>query len=248
MLYKKQEGEFKMSKIKGIKNQGIMRQTLKKIEVCLNDFNEFEIENGDAYGYVLKLKNNNKDIELRIYDELECESCNYTIAIPNENITGIKDILKGFVNFLYDQEINWRQSCLKSNKGWYSRKHKSLSLWLLERNKEDKALEIAKQISERYKNSKLLESQVEHYKVFVSRFYYALNCLVPEWKIEDIKEAAFKRLDEFNIRNVGISYIDNKLIVMKSNDGATAVIDKFDIEIDSYSNISQVVSRLRKVA
>lgn len=241
-----------MSKIKGIKNQGIMRQTLKKIEVCLNDFNEFEIENGDAYGYVLKLKNNNKDIELRIYDELECESCNYTIAIPNENITGIKDILKGFVNFLYDQEINWRQSCLKSNKGWYSRKHKSLSLWLLERNKEDKALEIAKQISERYKNSKLLESQVEHYKVFVSRFYYALNCLVPEWKIEDIKEAAFKRLDEFNIRNVGISYIDNKLIVMKSNDGATAVIDKFDIEIDSYSNISQVVnqvvSRLRKVA
>lgn len=239
-----------MSRVKGIKNPLIMKETLKKIEDCLNDWEEYEIENGDAWGYVLKL-NKNKDIELRIYEEIECENCNYSVAIPNENITNIKDILKGFINSIYDQEINWRNSCLRANKGWYSRKHKSTNLWL-ERGKEDKVLEIAKEISERYKNSKLLENQVEHFKVFISRFYYALNSLVPDWKISDIKEAAFKRLDEFDIKNVGISHIDNKLIIMKSNDDSRYIVDKFDVEIDSYTNISmvvnQIVSRLRKVA
>lgn len=239
-----------MTRVKGIKNPLIMKETLKKIEICLNDYNDFEIENGDAWGYVLKL-NKNKDIELRIYDEIECESCNYSVAIPNENIAGIKDILKSFVNEIYEKEINWRNSCLKSNKGWYSRKHKSICTWT-ERENLQKILQITNQIADRYKNSKLLERDIEHFKVFVSRLYYALNCLDKSWKIEDIKEAAIKRCDELNIKNVGISYINSRLIVMKNNNDATAVLDKFDIEIDSYSNVNmivnQIVSRLRKVA
>ncbi len=226
-----------------------IKELLKNISEVMNDYEQYEIENGDAWGYVLKL-NKNKDIECRIYDEIECENCNYVITIPSD-VTCIKDILKGFINYIYNNEINWRNNCLKSNKGWYSRKHKSTNLWL-ERGKEDKVLEIAKEISERYKNSKLLENQIEHYKVFISRIYYVLNCLVENWKLEDIKEAAFKRLNEFNINNVGISHIDNKLIIMKSNDDSTYIVDKFDIEIDSYTNVNmivnQIVLRLRKVA
>ncbi|NRT78137.1 hypothetical protein [Clostridium beijerinckii] len=226
-----------------------IKELLKNISEVMNDYEQYEIENGDAWGYVLKL-NKNKDIELRIYDEIECENCNYVITIPSD-VTCIKDILKGFINYIYNNEINWRNNCLKSNKGWYSRKHMSTNLWL-ERGKEDKVLEIAREISERYRNSKLIESQIEHYKVFISRLYYVLNCLVENWKIEDIKEAAFKRLNEFNIKNVGISHIDNKLIIMKSSNDSSYITDKFDIEIDSYTNISmavnQIVSRLRKVA
>lgn len=223
---------------------------LKKAEEKLNDYEPWEISNGDAWGYVVKL-NKNKDIECRIYDEIECENCNYVITIPNENITGIKDILKCFINEIYEKEINWRNSCLKSNKGWYSRKHKSTNLWL-ERGNEVKALEIAKEIAERYKNSKLLENQVTHFKVFISRLYYALNVLEPKWKLENIKEATFFRCSELGIKNVGISYIEDKLVIMKSNDNATAVLDKFDIEIDSYSNssmvVNQIVNRLARVA
>ncbi|MFT8349488.1 hypothetical protein [Clostridium saccharoperbutylacetonicum] len=227
-----------------------IKERLQNISEVLNDYEIWEIENGEAYFYVLKLNKNN-DIECRIYEDEEKQFGNYVITIPADEATDIKSICKGFINYLYDQEINWRNSCLKSNKGWYARKHKSTNLWL-ERGNEAKVLEIAKEISERYKNSKLLESEVEHFKVFISRFYYSLNCLVPNYKIEDIKEAAFKRLSEFNIRNVGISHIDNKLIIMKSNDDSTYIVDKFDIEIDSYTNISmvvnQIVSRLRKVA
>lgn len=225
-----------------------IKELLMKVSEVMNDYEQYEIENGDAWGYVLKL-NQNKDIECRIMDE---EWTEYVITIPSDNVTDIKSVCKGCINFLYENEVNWRQSCLKSNKGYFSRKHKSLNLWLLERNNEAKALEISKQIAERYKNSKLLENQVEHFKVFISRFYYALNCLVPNYKLEDIKEVTFKRLNEFNINNVGISYIDSKLIIMKNNDSATAVLDKFDIEVDSYSNVNmivnQIVNRLRKVA
>ncbi|GKX65816.1 hypothetical protein [Inconstantimicrobium mannanitabidum] len=226
-----------------------IKELLKKVNVALNDYSQYEIDNGHAWGYKLKLKRN--EIECRIYEEIECENCNYVITIPNENITGIKDILKCFINEIYEKEINWRNSCLKSNKGWYSRKHKSINLWLT-RGKEDKILEISKQIAERYSNSKRLENEVEHFKVFISRFYYALNMLVPTWKVEDIKETTFKRLNEFNIKNVGISCIDNKLIIMKNSEDANAVLDKFDIQIDSYSNssmvVNQIVNRLGKVA
>lgn len=223
---------------------------LTDISKVMNDYEQYEIDNGDAWGYVLKL-NRNKDIECRIYDEIECESGNYVIAIPSDNISGIKDILKGFINYLYENEINFRNSYLKANKGWYSRKHKSLNTWF-ERNNRTKIDAIVEDIAERYSTTKRLEAEVEHYKVFISRFYYALNVLVPDWKIEDIKEASLKRCSELNIKNVGVSYIDNKLIIMKSNDDSTYIVDKFDIEIDPYTNISmvvnQIVNRLRKVA
>jgi len=223
-----------------------IKELLKNISGVMNDYEQYEIDNGDAWIYKFNLKKNG-DVECRIYDE---EWCEYVMAIPND-VTCVKDILKGYVNYIYENEINFRNSYLKANRGWYSRKHKSTNLWL-ERGNEIKVLEIAKDIAERYSTSKRLENDIAHYKVFISRLYWALNCLDKTWKIEDIKEAAFKRLSEFGISNVGISYIESKLIVMKNNDNATAVIDKFDIEIDSYSNISMVVnqitSRLRKVA
>ncbi|NRY59865.1 hypothetical protein [Clostridium beijerinckii] len=224
-----------------------IKELLMKVSEVMNDYEQYEIENGDAWGYVLKL-NPNKNIECRIMDD---EWCEYTMAIPSDNISGVKDILKGFINYLYENEINFRNGYLKANKGWYARKHKSLNTWF-ERNNRTKIDAIVEDISERYSTTKRLENEVEHYKVFISRLYYVLNCLVPNYKLEDIKEVTFKRLNEFNIKNVGISNIDNKLIVMKSNDDSSYIIDKFDIEIDSYSNVNiivnQIVSRLRKVA
>lgn len=239
-----------MSKLAKVLTNKEIKENLKKISEVMNEYSNFEIENGDAWGYVLKL-NKNKDIELRIYDEIECESCNYVITIPSDNVTGVKDIIKGCINYLYDQELNWRNNCLKSNKGWYSRKHKSTNLWL-ERGNEAKVLEIAKEISERYSNSKLLESEVEHYKVFISRLYMALNQLDKTWKLEDIKNKTLDRCQELGINNVGVSYIDYTIIVMRSNADATKIIDKFEIPIDrDFCNIpmtvNMIISRLRKV-
>lgn len=233
-----------MSKVKGIKNPLIMKETLKKIQDVLNDWEEWEIDNGDAYGYVLKL-NKNKDVELRIYDEIECESCNYSVAIPNENITSIKNILKGFINSIYDQEINWRNSCLRANKGWYSRKHKSINLWL-SREKEDKVLEISKQIAERYSNSKLLENQVSHYKTFVSHLYYALNTLETDWKLEDIRDKVLKRCQELNIQNVGCTFIKDEIIAYKHAENSD-IISKATYMVDrQYCNIPTAVNEVVK--
>lgn len=223
-----------------------IKELLKSISEVMNDYEQYEIDNGDAWDYKFNLKKNG-DIECRIYDEKWCE---YVMAIPKE-VTCVKDILKGYINFLYENEINFRQSYLKANKGWYSRKHKSLNNWFLKNNRT-KIDAIVEDIAERYSTTKHVESDIAHFKVFISRLYWALNCLDKTWKIEDIKEAAFKRCEQFGINNVGISYIDSKLIIMKNNEDATAVLDKFDIEIDSYANISMVVnqitSRLRKVA
>ncbi|WP_160684747.1 hypothetical protein [Clostridium sp. C2-6-12] len=235
-----------MSKLAKVLTNKEIKELLTDISKVMNDYDQFEIDNGDAWTYKFNLKKNG-DIECRIYDG---EWCEYSMAIPKD-VTCVKDVLKGYINFLYENEINFRQSYLKANKGWYSRKHKSLNLHFQKQN-QTKIDAIVEDISERYSTTKRLENEVEHYKIFISRLYWALNCIVPSWKIEDIKEAAFKRCEEFGISNVGISYIDNTLIVMKSDDKATKILDKFDIEIDSYSNISmvanQIVSRLRKVA
>lgn len=58
-----------------------------------------------------------------------------------------------------------------------------------------------------------------------------------------------------NMKEITFAQCRNWVIVnflMKNNEDATAVLDKFDIEIDSYANISMVVnqitSRLRNVA
>lgn len=239
-----------MSKLAKVLTNKEIKELLKEISGVMNDYDQWQISNGDAWGYVLKL-NKNKDIEMRIYDEIECESCNYVITIPSDNITEVKDIIKGCINFLYDQELNWRNSCLKGNKGWFSRKHKSINLWLIERNNEAKALEISKQIAERYSNSKRIESDISHFKVYISRMYFALNCLDKNWKLEDIKNKTLDRCQTLNINNVGISYIDSTIICMRSNDKATKVIDKFEIPVDrDFCNISATVnmitSRLRK--
>ncbi|AQS09664.1 hypothetical protein CLOBY_17950 [Clostridium saccharobutylicum] len=223
-----------------------IKELLKNISEVMNEYEQYEIENGDAWKYIIKI-NKNKDIECRIYDG---EWCEYVITIPND-VTDIKSILKGFINYLYENEINNRQSFVKGSDAFNRRKIKSLSNWS-SKNNEAKCKAIQEELVSRFNIAKKVKGELEYYKVFVSRFYYALNTLVPNWKIEDIKEATFKRLDEFNIKNVGISYIDNKLIIMKSNDDSTYIVDKFDIEIDSYTNISltvnKIVNRLRKVA
>ncbi|OOM80476.1 hypothetical protein CLPUN_13310 [Clostridium puniceum] len=235
-----------MSKLAKVLTNKEIKDSLQKILGVMNDYEEYEISNGDAWTYKFNLKKNS-DIECRIYDG---EWCEYVMAIPND-VTSVKDILKGYINYLYENEINFRNSYLKANKGWYSRKHKSLNTWF-ERNNRAKIDAIVEDIAERYSTTKRVESDIAHYKVFISRLYYALNCLDKNWKLEDIKEAAFKRCSELGIKNIRISYIDSRLSVMKNNNNATAVLDKFDIEIDSYSNISMVVnqitSRLRKVA
>lgn len=233
-----------MSRVKGIKNPLIMKETLKKIQDVLNDYEEWQIENGDAWGYVLKL-NKNKDIELRAYDEIECESCNYSVAIPNENITSIKDILKGFINEIYENEINWRNSCLKSNKGWYSRKHKSIATWT-ERENMQKIIQITNQIAERYKNSKLLEGQVSHYKTFVSRIFYALNVLETDWKLEEIRDKVLKRCQELNIQNVGCSFVNDEIIAYRHTKNSDTIAKATYIVDRQYCNIPTVVNEVVK--
>lgn len=222
-------------------NNAAIKKLLMEIKGQLNDREQWEIENG-VWTYKLELKK--EDIICKIYDE---DNIEYIMQI--EKADNVTDILKGFISYLYENELNHRQAFLKANKGYYSRKHKSLNTWFLRDNRA-KIDAIVEDLSERYSISKKVEFEITHYKSFVSDMYSCLNCLEPSWKTADIKESIFKKVEEFNIKNVGVTYIENTIIVMKSDEKAENIIDKFDIVVDSYSNksaiVNEAINRLRK--
>lgn len=218
-----------------------LKELLEKIEGQLNEREEWELEDGF---YIYKLELTKGNIVCNIMDD-DFISC----TIETQKVDNITDILKGFINYLYENEINNRQAYLRGSKGYFNRKHKSLALWL-GRDKRDKVFTIAEEIAKRYKESESNVFEIKHYKGFISQFYSCLDVLEPYWRTIEIKEAIFIKVHELNIKNVHISYIEDRIIIMKSDDKAKNVIDTFEMVIGYYVNksaiVNEVISRLNK--
>ncbi|MCY6958294.1 hypothetical protein [Clostridium brassicae] len=215
-----------------------IRKNLQEIENILNNHNQWEIENG-CVDYCFSL---NKDNTIRFTISCEDEVYeNYTIEeIENYDI---KSILKSIINFLYENEINYRNNYIRKTKSFNNRKIKSLALWL-ERENNDRVNKINEELAERYKTTKKLESEIVKYKDYIRDLYSCLSVLCSDWRIEDIKEYVFNKLKEFNFENISISYIDNRLIVQKFDD--KKVITNFEILIDNYSKKDEVFSKAKR--
>lgn len=103
-------------------------------------------------------------------------------------------------------------------------------------------------IENRYKVIKKYESEIGTYKSMVTNFYNWMTALSPIWRMEDLKESVFKKLEQLGIKNVGIRYIDNTLYVYKHDSKSEKIINKAEIYVDSYINknmiVNQVVNRL----
>lgn len=216
------------------------KELLAKIERQLNYKGEWEIENG-CYQYKLELTKGGK-IQCNIMDD---DYTVYTIEIGKaDNVT---DILKGFISYFYEEEINHRQVHLKGDKGYFNRKHKSLALWL-GKGKQDKVNAIVEDMAKRYKESSRTELEIKHYKGFASRFYSCLNELEPYWKVAEVKDAISAKVQKLGVKNVDISSMQDRIIVAKSDDSTKNVVDKFEMVIGSYVNknaiANQVITRL----
>lgn len=223
-----------------------LKDLLTKIENELNNREEFE---GEFWTYKLELKKD--EILVKIYDDENCNNdyleCEFSVDMAED----IVSIIKSMINYLYENELNDLNSYVKSTTGYNKRHIRSINLWL-ERGKQEKVDKLVMELSNRYKVSKNKEFEISKFKDIIKDFYNCMTTLSPLWRIESIKEKVFDRCAELSIKNVGISYIDNKLIIMKSDDKATKILDNFDILIDSYCNISAtantIVNRLAKVA
>lgn len=148
-----------------------IKNTLKEIEEVLNTHEEWEEK---YWTYKLELKDD--DIICKIYDD---ENIEYIMKI--EKIEGTENILKGFISYLYENEINTRNTFVRGSKGYNNRKIKSLCTWR-ERGKQEKVDAIVEELTERYRITKRLENEVRYYKNFVSDLYKCLNKMCPEWK------------------------------------------------------------------
>lgn len=147
-----------------------IKNTLKEITEVLNNHEEWEEE---FWTYKLELKD---DIICKIYDD---ENIEYIMKI--EKVEGAENILKGFISYLYDNEINFRNTFVRGSKGYNNRKIKSLCTWT-EREKQEKVDTIVEELTTRYKITKRLENEVKYYKTFVSDLYKCLDKMCPNWK------------------------------------------------------------------
>lgn len=145
-----------------------IKTTLKEITEVLNSHEEWEEE---FWTYKLELKDN--DIICKIYDD---ENIEYIMKI--EKIDGAENILKGFISYLYENEINPRNIFVRGSKGYNNRKIKSLCTWT-ERGKQEKVDAIVEELTSRYKITKKLENEVRYYKTFVSDLYKCLEKMCP---------------------------------------------------------------------
>lgn len=215
-----------------------IKNTLKDIEEVLNTHEEWEDE---FWTYKLELKKN--EIECKIYDDKWLE---YVIKIEAAKDT--IDILKGFINYLYENEINHRQSFVKGSDAFNRRKIKSLSTWS-SRDNETKCKDIQEELVSRFNINRHVKSELERYKKWVSDFYSCLNYLCKSWKTKEVKEAIFDKLKQFDIRDVAITYVNDTISIYVMEDDN--IKDDFSIEVDSYTNkaitVNNAINTIRKM-
>lgn len=224
MLYPKKQMEVKM-KIKEIE------KVINTIEGQLNQHEDWE----ECF-YVYDLFVEDKKVKVYIYDD---GIFVYKIELDARDCYSIESTLKAMINYLYENEINFRNKYIKGASGFNSRKIKSLANWM-EKCNEEKVQKINEELATRYKTTKKYKCEVEQYKDFIRDFYSCMNILCPNWKIKDIKDKLLERLSDYNIVGVSATYINNKLFVYKIRDDK--IVKNIEIIINAYTNINETIN------
>jgi len=217
-----------------------IKELLKNIEVQLNVH-----EPWDEEFWIYKLELSKGEITCKIYDDKWLE---YVIKI--EAAEDVINILKGFISYLYNNEINHRQSFIKGSDAFNRRKIKSLATWSSREN-EAKCKDIQDEMVARFNIAKKVKSELERYKRWVSDFYGVLNILVPFYKSAEIHQAIWKNLKEFNIEDVGVTYVNDTVHITIFDNEKEEIKDSFKIIVDSYSNtgmtVNNAIQQIRKM-
>lgn len=206
-----------------------IKRNLEAIEDVLNDYEQYEIENGDAYNYNLTLLHKNI-LLFKIGAEGE-EFENYVIELEDADIKGI---CKTIIRFLYQTEINYRLDCVKDSKNYNNRKIKSLCLWN-KREKTNKVEQINRDLIEHYQKIKQYQNEISIYKRYVSDLYKALWTLVPNFKVDDVSNYVVDRLNKLNINYETIAAGENKIIINGD----------IEIEVNSYARKEEIFNMIR---
>lgn len=213
-----------------------IRKNLKIIEEELNNREEWE--------YRLFLNRKDNLLNFIILGDVEDDKYeNYTIEIKDFNV---KTILKSMINYIYENEINYRNNYIRKTKSFNSRKIKSLTLWL-ERSKQDRVQKINEELAERYKTTKMMENRVIEYKDYIRDLYSCLSVLCPDWKIQDIKSYVFNKLKESGFTDFSMTMIDGNTINITKYNDKDEVIKSFNIVIDTYSNKNMILNIVRNM-
>jgi len=220
-------------------NNAAIKKLLMKIEGQLNEYEGQE----EFWTYKLSLVKN--EIVCKIYDD---EWVEYIIKI--EKVEDTISILKGFINYVYENEINHRNAFIKGSDAFNRRKIKSLSNWN-SKNNEMKCKDIQEELIARFNIARKVKNELNPFKRFVSDFYLSLNCLEKDWKSAEIHQAIYKKIREFNIEDVGITYVKDTIHIAIFDNEKEEIKDKFDIVVDSYSNtgvtVNNAINTIRKM-
>ncbi|NFL55723.1 hypothetical protein FDB79_08990 [Clostridium botulinum] len=219
-----------------------IRKNLKIIEEELNNREEWELGNG-CVEYRLFL-NREGNLNFVILGDVEDDKYeNYTIELEDYDV---KSILKSMINYIYENEINYRNNYIRKTKSFNSRKIKSLVLWT-ERNKQDRVQKINEEMVERYKTTKMMENRVVECKDYIRDLYSCLSILCADWKIQDIKSYVFNKLKESGFTDFSMTMIDSNTINATKYNDKDEVIKSFNIVIDPYSNKNIILNMVRNM-
>ncbi|MEL5897282.1 hypothetical protein AAGC94_04260 [Clostridium sporogenes] len=219
-----------------------IRKNLKIIEEELNNREEWELEN--VYAEYRLFLNREGNLNFIILGDEESDKYeNYTIELEDYDV---KTILKSMINYIYENEINYRNNYIRKTKSFNSRKVKSLTLWL-ERSKQDRVQKINEELAERYKTTKMMENRVEEYKDYIRDLYSCLSVLCPDWKAQDIKSYVFNKLKESGFTDFSMTMIDGNTINITKYNDKDEVIKSFNIVIDTYSNKNIILNIVRNM-
>ncbi len=210
-----------------------MRKKLQLIENKLNSREQWEIENG-CVEYKLSLDNRDNIRFVVGCDDDIFE--NSTIEIEPTILGDEESIIKSIINFLYENEINYRNNYIRKTKSFNNRKIKSMTLWL-SRGNTDRVQKINEELAERYKTTKKIENEIEEYKDYIRDLYGCLSTLCPDYRIQDIKDYCIERSKHLNMQGVEISILDNKIIAIYNK-------YKISVDVDSFSRNDNVFREL----
>ncbi|APU60755.1 hypothetical protein [Clostridium botulinum] len=219
-----------------------IRKNLKIIEEELNTKEEWELENG-CVEYRLFLNREGNLNFIILSDEESDKYENYTIELEDYDV---KSILKATINYIYENEINYRNNYIRKTKSFNNRKIKSLVLWT-ERNKQDRVQKINEEMVERYKTTKMMENRVVEYKDYIRDLYSCLSILCSNWKAQDIKSYVFNKLKESGFTDFSMTIIDGNTINTTKYNDKDEVIKSFNIVIDPYSNKNIILNMVRNM-
>ncbi|NFC89030.1 hypothetical protein EXN13_15575 [Clostridium botulinum] len=219
-----------------------IRKNLKIIEEELNNREEWELEN--VYVKYRLFLNREGNLNFVILGDVEDDKYeNYTIEVEDYDV---KTILKSMINYIYENEINYRNNYIRKTKSFNNRKIKSLVLWT-ERNKQDRVQKINEEMVERYKTTKMMENRVVEYKDYIRDLYSCLSVLCANWKTQDIKSYVFNKLKESGFTDFSMTMIDSNTINTTKYNNKDEVIKSFNIVIEPYSNKNIILNIVRNM-